>query len=150
MINLINDGNIFESKCEALVCPVNCVGVMGKGLALEFKKRYPKMYIAYKDLCRDGRLNPGLWVKCMYKGIYDHDIILFATKSHWVRPSELEYIAQGLQLFQERYFDMSISSIAFPALGCGCGGLDWDMVYKIMAIYLEPLPIVCEVYAPHE
>jgi O-acetyl-ADP-ribose deacetylase (regulator of RNase III) len=142
-------GDIFNTDCECIVNPVNCVGVMGKGLALEFKKRFPQYYTVYKKLCRDGQVIPGRPMKHSFPN-YEKDILSFPTKDHYKDPSKLEYIAKGLQMFADNYYQLGIKSIAFPALGCGCGGLNFDDVYRLMKLYLEPLPIECEIYFPRD
>jgi len=137
-------GNIFESSCQTLVNTVNCVGVMGKGIALEFKNRYPQMFVAYARLCEDGQLRPGLlylWTKSTPW------ILNFPTKNHWKYPSKLEYIESGLKKFVETYAQKGISSIAFPELGTSSGGLDWIDVKDLMYRYLSPLPnLQLEIY----
>lgn len=149
MIKIMN-GDIFESEAECLVNPVNCVGVMGKGLALEFKRRYPDYFVAYKEICDNLNLKSGIFAFHGFKNKYGKDFISFPTKYHWSEQSDLSSIAASLRLFSERYFDFPDQSYAFPALGCGLGGLEWNDVFKIMKIYLEPLPIICEIYPPKE
>ena len=154
----IKKGNIFESKAEVLVNPVNCVGVMGKGLALEFKKRYPEMFQKYLKWCDDKTLYPGNPV--LWHG--EADILCFPTKWHWREKSDMFCIEQGLDTFIRFYKSMYVmdsnpicviartpfSSIAFPALGCGLGGLDWPTVAGIMVSKLVTLPIDVEIYEP--
>lgn len=140
-------GNIFESKMDVLVYAVNCVGVMGKGIASEFKKRYPVMFKEYKELCQQQLIKTGT----LYP-YYDNDkvkIINFPTKQHWRSPSKIEYIIDGLKWFINNYERLSIDSITFPPLGCGNGGLTWDCIGPIMYYYLKDLPIDIEIYAPY-
>ena len=133
--------SLMESSAQTLVNTVNCVGAMGKGIALEFKKREPGMFAAYKKLCSDKKLEPGkLW---LWRG-EDHWTLNFPTKMHWRYPSKLEWIEAGLQKFCSGYQRLGIKEISFPRLGCGNGGLDWDIVRPMMEHYLAPLPI--EVY----
>lgn len=134
-LSIIRNGNILSSSCQTLVNPINCVGVMGKGLALEFKNRYPLMYDRYKDLCDNGLLSIGkLW---LYKDEdNDKNILNFPTKIHWKDDSCYEYIELGLSKFVESYSSRGITSIAFPMLGCGCGKLDKEVVLDIMLKYL--------------
>jgi O-acetyl-ADP-ribose deacetylase (regulator of RNase III) len=122
----IHQGNIFDSGCMALVNPVNCQGVMGKGLAKEFKKRFPRNYHIYKDACTDGHLQTG---RILIHEENGHVIINFPTKDDWRSPSEYRYIETGMKYLatQLKYLPF-ITSIAFPPLGCGLGGLDWDVV----------------------
>lgn len=139
-------GNIFESKCLAIVNTVNCVGVMGKGIALEFKKRYPEMFIDYVEKCKSGQVQTGT------PYIFDNDdgmkIINFPTKDHWRSPSRLSFVVEGLDWFVANYEKYGITSVAFPPLGCGNGGLTWEVVGPIMYQKLSSLPIEVEIYAP--
>ena len=138
-------GNLFDSTCSTLVNTVNCVGVMGKGIALEFRKRYPDMFSDYVLKCKSGELKPGR--PYLYnKG--NIGILNFPTKTHWREPSELSYIISGLDWFIANYEINNISSIAFPALGCGNGGLPWNEVSQIMQEKLSSLPIEIEIYEP--
>lgn len=131
-------GDIFEADTQTIVNTVNCVGVMGKGLALEFKKRYPKMYEEYRKEYEKGRLDIGRLH--LYKDNSNHWILNFPTKKHWRQKSRLEYIRKGLETFAEKYRDWGIKSIAFPQLGCQLGGLNWKDVKPIMEHYLKNLP----------
>lgn len=142
MIHYVS-GNIFDSPAQTLVNPVNTVGVMGKGLALEFKKRYPRMFEEYKKQCRDGWLYVG---DLMLWRAKDHFILNFPTKKHWKDLSSLIYIEAGLLSFANKYESYGISSIAFPKLGCGNGGLDWKAVKSVMERYLQELPIDIYIY----
>lgn len=130
--------SLFESSAQTLVNTVNCVGVMGKGIALAFKQREPQMFAAYKKICDQKLLTPGkLW---LWRG-NDHLTLNFPTKVHWKNPSKLEWIESGLRKFVESYKSLGITEISFPRLGCGNGGLDWDDVKPLMERYLAPLPI---------
>lgn len=140
-------GNIFDSKAKTLVNTVNCVGVMGKGIALEFKKRYPAMFESYTNLCRTKQIKPG--TPCYYSDLMGNSIILFPTKDHWRSPSKMSYIEDGLDWFISHYQNLGITSIAFPPLGCGNGGLDWVDVGALMIRKLQNLPINIEIYAPY-
>ena len=129
-------GNIFNTKCQTLVNTVNCIGVMGKGMALECKLRFPEMFIKYKDCCDKKLFKPG------YLQIYKNSkpwILNFPTKIHWKDPSKIEYLEEGLKKFQDEYLSKNISSIAFPLLGASLGGLSEELVYETMTKYLEPL-----------
>ncbi|WP_416326804.1 macro domain-containing protein [[Eubacterium] hominis] len=139
-------GNIFESQMDVLVNTVNCVGVMGKGIAKTFKTNYPKMFDEYKSLCDKKLVTTGK----LYPYLENEKVkvINFPTKQHWRSPSKLEYVISGLDWFVGNYKDLGIESIAFPPLGCGNGGLDWDVVGPIMYQKLYDLPIDIEVYAP--
>lgn len=131
--------DIFESPAQVLVNTVNTVGVMGKGIAKTFKTMYPDMFKQYQILCEDNQLTVGkLWIfKTEHKWILN-----FPTKTHWRSPSKLAYIEEGLKKFVQTYESKGITSISFPLLGCGNGGLDWETeVQPIMEKYLRPLPI---------
>lgn len=140
-------GDIFESKCSTLVNTVNCVGVMGKGIALEFKRRYPDMFMEYVKLCESGSVKPGH--PYLYSDLTGTSIINFPTKDNWRSPSKFSYIETGLEWFRQSYRELGITSIAFPPLGCGNGGLNWDSVGPTMYKALKDLPIEIEIYAPY-
>lgn len=130
--------SVLESTAQTLVNTVNCVGVMGKGIAQAFKDRDPEMFRAYKRVCDARLLEPGkLWI---WKGL-EHWVLNFPTKVHWRNPSRLEWIEAGLKKFSEQYDAQSVREISFPRLGCGNGGLDWDEVRPLMEHYLSDLPI---------
>lgn len=139
-------GDIFQDKAQTMVNTVNCVGVMGKGVALEFKRRYPKMYDEYVELCKQGQVRLGQ--PYYYSDLIGTSIINFPTKDHWKSPSRLSYIESGLKWFVENYRNLGIRSIAFPPLGCGNGGLSWENVGPLMFKYLRDLPIDITIYAP--
>ena len=143
---IVKIGNLFESKCSTIVNTVNCVGVMGKGIALDFKKRYPEMFMEYVLKCNRGEVRPGL--PYVYQNDDGTSILNFPTKDHWRSPSRLSYVIDGLDWFIENYKKYNIESIAFPPLGCGNGGLSWDVVGPIMYQKLNSLPIQVEIYAP--
>lgn len=121
-------GSIFESGATALVNPVNCVGVMGGGLARIFADRYPEMERDYNLYCESGLLRPGM-VHSYYSNLEEVPIILnLPTKDDWRKPSTLEYVHDGLIALATYLNRFSIDSVAVPALGCGLGGLDWEPV----------------------
>lgn len=138
-------GNIFNSRLDVIVNTVNCVGVMGKGIALVFKLRYPKMFDLYKEYCLSHLIGIGkLW---LYKGEEGVPWVLnFPTKFHWKYPSKMEYIEKGLQKFVETYKEKKITSIAFPLLGTNNGGLDKQEVLSLMCTYLRKCDIPIEIY----
>lgn len=138
-------GDIFESKSQTIVATVNCVGIMGKGLAKEFRLRFPDMYQDYVRACKKGELQSG---RLLYYKDLQHSIICFPTKDNWKGPSKYEFIEAGLKTFVEKYKEWGITSIAFPPLGCGLGGLDWKKVRELIVKYLGPLPIDVEIYEP--
>ena len=135
--------DIFKSDAQALVNTVNCVGVMGKGLAKEFKKRYPEMFKDYRKKCENNQLKIG---KLHLFKTLDHLIINFPTKIHWKHYSRLEWIEAGLQRFVKDYKNWNIESVAFPQLGTSHGRLDWVDVKPLMEEYLNPLEIKVEIY----
>lgn len=130
--------NLLESNAQTVVNTVNCVGVMGKGIAKAFKEREPAMFAAYRQICDDGLLEPGkLW---LWQGSEEW-ILNFPTKIHWRHPSKLEWIEAGLSKFVAEYERRGIREISFPRLGCGNGGLDWAVVRPVMEQYLSGLSI---------
>jgi len=132
-------GDIFTSNCQALVNPVNCVGVMGKGLAKEFKSRYPENFDVYRLTCNQGKVKIGkmLVVTPVEKG--GTYIINFPTKLHWMRYSQIGYITMGLIDLVKVIGMFEIKSIAVPALGCGLGGLEWGNVRPLIEYKLGGL-----------
>ncbi|MBT6646396.1 MAG: macro domain-containing protein [Thaumarchaeota archaeon] len=150
-ISLIQ-GNLFRTDMETIAITVNCVGIMGKGIALTLKNQAKPAYEKYRELCEAGEMNLGKSV--IYdKPLDDLDgktILFFPTKGHWRSRSELFQIKKGLEHFAENYHDMGITSIAFPALGCGHGGLNWHDVKPLMYEYLEDLDLEIEIYEPGE
>ncbi|MGR9171990.1 macro domain-containing protein [Rhizobium sp. KDH_Rht_773_N] len=130
--------DLFSSPAQTLVNTVNCVGIMGKGIAKEFKNREPEMFRAYQKICDEKLLEPGkLW---LWRG-KDYLTLNFPTKIHWRNPSRIEWIEMGLQKFVATYQAVGIREISFPRLGCGNGGLDWADVRPLMEKYLSELPI---------
>lgn len=134
-------GNMFEDSCEALVNTVNCVGVMGRGVALQFKKRFPENFKAYERACREGRVTPGKML------VFDTGMMIgprwlvnFPTKRHWKCASRIEDIAAGLDDFVKVVAEKGISSVSLPPLGCGLGGLEWSTVRALMVEKLSALP----------
>ena len=135
--------SILGSNAQTVVNTVNTVGVMGKGLAAEFKKRYPDMFRRYRDLCLSGKFQMGqLW---LWKGP-NQWVLNFPTKKHWRKPSQISYVEMGLKKFVQSYEERGITEIAFPRLGCGNGGLDWDEVRPLMEQYLSRLPIRVDIH----
>ncbi|MBN1865787.1 macro domain-containing protein [Candidatus Sumerlaeota bacterium] len=136
-------GDIFSSQCQTLVNTVNCVGVMGAGLAHEFKRRYPGMFREYRQLCSMGKLEIGtLWI---FRA-NDRWVLNFPTKQHWRQRSREEYLHSGLKVFMEIYRLETIESIAFPLLGAQLGGLAPQRSWEIMESYLAHCTIPVEVY----
>lgn len=138
-------GNIFNSNCQTIVNTVNCVGVMGKGIALVHKLRYPEMYLEYREHCKNKLIKIGsLWLYTKQGNA--PWILSFPTKNHWKYPSKIEWIEQGLQKFVETYDKKCITSIAFPLLGTHNGGLDSNQVKRLMDEYLSICSIEIEIY----
>lgn len=136
-------GDIFTSDAQVIVNTVNCKGVMGKGLALAFKQRYPDMFATYVQECKTGKLQigrPTIYLKSTPW------ILNFPTKNHWRFPSKLEYLEKGLTFFAKQYKKAGITSIAFPKLGAQNGLLSWDEVGPLMAKYLSQLDIPVYIY----
>ncbi len=130
--------SLLESPAQTLVNTVNCVGVMGKGLAKAFRTRDPEMYKRYKAVCDQELLEPGkLWLWRGAKGW----VLNFPTKVHWRNPSEIEWIEAGLDKFVSAYKEQEIREISFPRLGCGNGGLKWSEVRPLMERYLSQVDI---------
>ena len=141
-------GNLFESSTQTLVNTVNCVGVMGKGVALEFKKRFPEMFADYVARCerKQVRLGEPYLYEDQASGVR---VVNFPTKDHWRSPSRLSDIERGLDYFVAHYKQWGIESVAMPPLGCGNGGLDWAEVGPLIYRKLHALPIKVNVYAPY-
>ncbi len=130
--------SLFVSPAQTLVNTVNTVGVMGKGIAREFRRRYPQMFGRYKDYCDRGKLEVGQLY--LYR-TPNKWVLNFPTKKHWRGKSQLEWIEAGLQKFVDSYESRGITSVSFPQLGCGNGGLLWRDVGPVMESYLGGLPI---------
>jgi O-acetyl-ADP-ribose deacetylase (regulator of RNase III) len=139
-------GDLFEQGAEALVNPVNCVGVMGRGLALQFKQMFPDNFKAYASACKRSEVQPGRMFVFEYgDGKIPRYIINFPTKRHWRDKSRMEDIQSGLIALAQEIERRQIKSIAIPALGAGLGGLDWLDVKQEIAGALENL-LNAEVY----
>lgn len=153
MTILFKTSNLFETDCQAIVNTVNCVGVMGKGVALEFKKRWPDNYREYKRACDSGELRPGKILvydrKSLLSSPFPRFLINFPTKDHWRSKSKISYIEQGLDSLVLEIKKHKISSIAIPPLGCGNGGLDWNDVRPIIVSKLSQLnDVEISIYGP--
>ncbi|WP_437921524.1 type II toxin-antitoxin system antitoxin DNA ADP-ribosyl glycohydrolase DarG [Sphingobacterium sp. LRF_L2] len=143
-------GDLLQSDAEALVNTVNTVGVMGKGIALQFKNKYPHNYKVYKEACKKGELKVGE-VLVVKDGdiLCEKYIINFPTKEHWRSPSELSYIQEGLKALEKSIKEYNITSIALPPLGCGNGGLDWNVVKPMIIDALGDIEIDIYIYEPN-
>ena len=137
-------GNIFDSL-GTITIPVNTVGTLGAGLALQAKKLFPQLNYEYRKMCFSSALDIG-------KPQFSHgnEILLFPTKKHWRNDSKMEYIDSGLAYLRAAFQDSKIKCkndiLALPKLGCGLGKLEWDVVGKLIIIYLGDAPITIEVY----
>lgn len=140
-------GDLFRSDSQTLVNTINCVGVMGKGIALGFKKRFPEMFKDYEDRCSSGLVRLGR--PYLFKSIIAPWILNFPTKDHWRSVSRIEDIVRGLDYIHDHYKEWGISSLAVPPLGCGNGQLDWEVVGPTLYRSLSRLDIAVELYAPH-
>ena len=130
--------DIFQCDAQVIVNPVNLKGVMGAGLAKVFKEKYPDMFNYYRTSCLNGKFKEGDLQ--LYKTA-DKWILNFPTKRDWRDPSDITLIEKGLQRFVAIYKEDGITSVAFPKLGCGLGGLEWSDVGPLMHKYLDVLPI---------
>ncbi|WP_233268919.1 type II toxin-antitoxin system antitoxin DNA ADP-ribosyl glycohydrolase DarG [Mucilaginibacter lacusdianchii] len=144
-------GDLLKANAQALVNTVNTVGVMGKGIALQFKEAFPHNNKVYVEACKRKELAPGKLL-----AVWDHNllygkklIINFPTKVHWRHPSRYEYITQGLDALKELIQQESIQSIAIPPLGAGNGGLDWNEVKPMIVTALQHLDVDIQIYEPN-
>lgn len=135
-------GDILQSDTEALVNTVNCVGVMGRGIALQFKKAYPANFREYAAACARGEVEPGRMLVHEVGVFLPRLVIDFPTKRHWKGRSRLEDIRSGLIALVEVVRERGVGSIAIPPLGCGLGGLDWAVVRPLIEAAFAPLPEV--------
>jgi len=140
-------GDILQSKAQTLVNTVNCVGIMGKGIALEFKKRFPEMFEDYAERCERKEVKPG--VPYLYKTLLPPQIINFPTKDHWKSVSRIADIERGLKHLLSRYKEWGVTSLAIPPLGCGNGQLEWKAVGPLIYRYANKMDIPVELYAPY-
>ena len=127
-------GDMFASGAECLINTVNCEGYMGKGIAYQFKMKFPENNKSYVKACRNGSLRPGTLHVFVEDGI---TIINFPTKDRWREKSKLSYIETGLDEFLRVLPDLQVKSIAIPPLGCGNGGLQWPVVKRLIEEKLE-------------
>ena len=143
-------GDLLASTDDVLVNTVNTVGVMGKGIALQFKDEFPNNFAVYADACRKGELYPGklLVVKDRSLRYGEKTIVNFPTKVHWRNPSKYEYIEKGLVALREFIIAGKVDSIAIPPLGCGNGGLDWSRVKPMITEALSDLQTTIHIYEP--
>ena len=145
-------GNILKANAQALVNPVNCVGVSGKGLALQFRRAWPTNYLSYVGTCKDGQLRPGrLHIFATGRLGNPKWIINFPTKDDWRDKSKLIYVEGGLDALVAECLTNRIESVAIPPLGCGLGGLKWEDVEKLIRDrFAARRDIIVELYVPVE
>ena len=139
--------SIFDSKAECLVNAVNCEGIMGRGIALEFKARFPDNFRIYADLCKSWIVKPGSIVSVTHPNMSVR-IINAATKDRWMMPSELRWAQQCVLAIRDEVGLRGIKSIAIPALGCGLGGLRWQDVRPMLIKAFEYVDCHVELYGP--
>lgn len=149
MINL-SKGDLLQSDAEAVINTVNTVGVMGKGIALQFKKAYPNNFVAYKKACDNREIQPGrVFVYDLHGLTNPRYIVNFPTKRHWRGNSKMEDIDSGLTSLVSEVKRLGIRSVAVPPLGCGLGGLPWSDVFARMEVAFQELPdVTWMVYSP--
>jgi O-acetyl-ADP-ribose deacetylase (regulator of RNase III)/uncharacterized protein YwgA len=140
-------GDILESKAQTIINTVNCVGIMGKGIALEFKNHYPEMFKDYVRKCERNEVKPG--VPYLFKTLIPPQIVNFPTKDHWKSVARIGDIERGLRYLLTHYKEWGITSIAFPPLGCGSGQLQWKIVGPLIYKYASQMDIPVEIYAPY-
>ena len=137
-------GDLFLSSAQTITNPINCRGVMGGGLALEFRQRFPDMFQDYVQRCRRGDVRTGK--PYVWRSPAGQQVLNFPTKDDWRDPSRLEYIEQGLRYLVDHCSEMETTSLALPALGCGLGGLEWRVVRPVMERELSRLSISVEIF----
>ena len=148
----IGNDTIMQSRMQTITNTVNCVGVMGKGVALKFKRAHPANFADYEARCLVRQVQPG--VPYVFRADPKRDkpelelILNFPTKDHWRNPSRIEWIEGGLHLLSHQYTEWGITSLALPPLGCGNGQLQWGQVWPLMKHHLGILPIPVEVWVP--
>jgi len=154
-IKLVQDANIFLTKLETITVTVNCMGIMGKGVALVAKDLAPDMFEFYKKLCENKKMQLGKPVIFDKSSKYlksatgeTKKMLLFPTKNHWRTNSSIMGIKNGLEWLVDNYKSCKIESLAIPALGCGNGGLDWKTVGPMLYQHLIQLNIPVELYLP--
>lgn len=143
-------GNLLDSKADALINTVNEVGVMGKGIALQFREAFPENSRAYVEEARAGRIRVGMVFAVRVSQLDGPRwIINFPTKKHWRNPSQIKWIREGLQDLKRTILELDIRSIALPPLGCGNGGLEWRRIRREIEEIFDELPeVIITVYQP--
>ena len=142
-------GNLLEENTEALVNTVNCVGVMGKGIALQFKKAFPENFKQYQQACNLKEVQPGKMFITSTGELFPKYIINFPTKRHWREKSRIEDIESGLKALIALVEQSNIKSISIPPLGCGNGGLNWlEIKPKIASAFIELPDVQVVIFEP--
>ena len=147
MIHFVR-GDIFDRSVQAVVNPVNCVGVMGRGLALQFRHRYPEAFLAYRNACAQSLVRPGRMFMFDTRGDNPRWIVHFPTKRHWRDRSVVGDIEAGLRNLAATVERHGIRSIAVPAVGCGLGGLQWRAVRPLVVACLTDITATVMVLEP--
>ena len=148
MIEIIENKNFFNVDAEGLVCTTNTKGIQGKGIALEFKKRFPNNYLAYKKYCDSGSAKPGT-IFTFIRNENPKYIFNFMTKNHWKYPSKLEWIDSGLEQLKEMVDEYKIKSLNIPALGCSNGKLNFSDVKPLIISYFKNSECLVNIFPPH-
>jgi O-acetyl-ADP-ribose deacetylase (regulator of RNase III) len=159
-------GDMFFSKLQTQTISVNCMGVMGKGLASRARYQFPRVYVHYEDLCKQKKMRlgrPFLFKQelsldrqladepnTLENGVTETWFLLFPTKDHWKNKADIKGIEKGMQWVCDNYRTEGIKSLAVPALGCGLGWLDWSAVGPLLCKYLSTLDIQTWIYLPAE
>lgn len=142
-------GNLLDADVDALVNAVNTVGVMGKGIALAFKQRFPANYQAYAAACQRGEVQTGrMFITDTQALLGPRWIVNFPTKQHWRDPSRMDWVRSGLQDLRRFLLDADVQSVALPALGAGLGGLSWPVVRAEIDLALGDLNMTVQAYEP--
>lgn len=137
--------SIFDSGCKLLVNPVNCVGVMGAGLAKQFRKRFPHTNYRYQTLCEKGMFIPGSFIVLQEETVF---VGCMATKDHWQDKSKMDWILTGLEKLRRFIQIQRPPSVALPAVGCGRGGLPWEDVKRAIYAALSESRADVKIYPP--
>jgi len=146
---IFSTGNLLEDQAEAYVNTVNTVGVMGKGIALQFKQAFPGVFKQYTKACKQDTVKVGRMHVVHVEGLTNPKYVInFPTKKHWRDPSKMDYIQSGLKDLVQVIRELDIKSIALPPLGCGNGGLDWNLVLPEIEEAFKDVPVDVHLYAP--
>lgn len=138
--------NMLASDIQTLVCPVNTVGVMGTGLAEQFRDEYPGLLNAYQRFCwAGGFAKKGIFV---WDASATRKVLCLPTKRHWKYKSRIEWVDRALAVVASDYASYGITGLAIPPIGCGHGGLEWEHVYNLIKNYMNRIPLNVTVYLP--